>query len=73
VKRQREIAMQITINGTVESIRPCTLADLVKARGLNSDAIVIEYNQVIVKRDSWAQIQLRDNDHLELLSFVGGG
>lgn len=65
--------MQITINGTVESIQPCTLADLVEARGLNGDAIVIEYNHVIVKRDSWAQIQLRDNDHLELLSFVGGG
>lgn len=65
--------MQITINGTEESIQPCTLADLVKARGLNRDAIVIEYNHAIVKRDSWAQIQLRDNDHLELLSFVGGG
>ena len=65
--------MQITINGKLESITSCNLSDLIKAKGLNGDALVIELNHKIIKREHWEQIQLQDNDNLELLSFVGGG
>ncbi len=65
--------MQITINGKVETIEPGDLESLVKAKGLNRDALVIEHNQKIIKRKNWGQIQLKENDTLELLSFVGGG
>lgn len=65
--------MQITINGNVETIAPGNLEALVKAKGLNGDALVIEHNRKIIKRENWGQIQLKENDTLELLSFVGGG
>ena len=65
--------MQVTINGKVETIKPGDLEALVKAKGLNRDALVIEHNQKIIKRENWGQIQLKENDTLELLSFVGGG
>jgi sulfur carrier protein len=65
--------MQVTLNGKCESIQSGSLSDLVKAKGLNSDALVIELNHKIIKREHWEQIQLQDNDNVELLSFVGGG
>ena len=65
--------MRVTINGKRESIQPCSLSDLIKAKGLNSDALVIELNHKIIKREHWEQIRLQDNDNVELLSFVGGG
>jgi sulfur carrier protein len=65
--------MQITVNGKPETIRPCTIADLVKGKGLKAEALVVEHNRCIVRQAQWAAIQLRENDCLELLSFVGGG
>jgi sulfur carrier protein len=65
--------MQITINGKAETVEPGNLEALVKAKGLNRDALVIEHNRNIIAREKWGQIQLRENDTLELLSFVGGG
>jgi sulfur carrier protein len=65
--------MQITINGNVETVEPGNLEALVKAKGLNSNALVIEHNRKIVARENWEQIELKENDTLELLSFVGGG
>ncbi len=65
--------MQITINGKVETIESGNLEALVKAKGLSGDALVIEHNHTIIKRENWEQIQLKENDTLELLSFVGGG
>jgi thiamine biosynthesis protein ThiS len=65
--------MRVTINGKRESIQACSLSDLVKAKGLNSGALVIELNHKIINREHWEQIRLQDNDNVELLSFVGGG
>ncbi len=65
--------MRVTINGKVETIEPCTLETLVTSKGLNRDALVIEHNRNIIKRENWKQVQLQEDDTLELLSFVGGG
>ncbi|RJQ75431.1 MAG: sulfur carrier protein ThiS [Desulfobacteraceae bacterium] len=65
--------MQITINGRSEKIAACTIAELVRQKGLNPDRLVVEHNLNIVKQDLWSRIVLRDGDLLELLSFVGGG
>jgi sulfur carrier protein len=65
--------MQITINGKTETIESDSLEALVKAKGLNTDALVIEHNRKIITRDNWEQIRLKENDSLELLTFVGGG
>lgn len=65
--------MEVTINGTTESIDPCTIAQLVRQKGLRTDGLVVEHNFTIVKQPRWAETRLADGDHLELLSFVGGG
>ncbi len=65
--------MEVTINGTVESIVPCTIEQLVQQKGLRGDGLVVEHNFTIVKQSQWAGTRIAEGDTLELLSFVGGG
>lgn len=65
--------MKITVNGKPEKFNPCSILSFVKSKGLNPDAVVVEHNYKIVKRQAWESTQLQENDNLELLSFVGGG
>jgi thiamine biosynthesis protein ThiS len=65
--------MQVTINGQVEQMEPCTIDQLVRRKGLKPDALVVEHNQRIVRQAQWNEILLREGDALELLRFVGGG
>lgn len=65
--------MQIKVNGKHETVEPCSIADYVQAKGLNPTSLVIECNRKIIKQDRWDAVQIKDNDTLELLSFVGGG
>jgi sulfur carrier protein len=65
--------VKITVNGEPEEIRPCSIRDFVLGKGLAVEAVVVEYNYQIVKKNEWDTIELRENDNLEILSFVGGG
>lgn len=65
--------MQIKVNGRLEVVEPCSIADYVQAKGLKSTSLVVTFNQQIIKQEQWDAVPLKDNDTLELLSFVGGG
>ena len=65
--------MHIKVNGKHETVEPCSIADYVQAKGMNPTSLVVEFNQQIIKQDQWDAVQIKDNDTLELLSFVGGG
>jgi sulfur carrier protein len=65
--------MRITVNGCEEDISPCSLLAFIEAKGLAASGAVVEYNERIVRRADWNRIQLRENDRLEVLRFVGGG
>jgi thiamine biosynthesis protein ThiS len=65
--------MDIFINGKQETSPPCSIAELVARKGLLTDGLVVELNLRIVKHEQWQAIQLKENDVIELLSFVGGG
>jgi sulfur carrier protein len=67
------MAIQIIVNGVAETVPACTIAELVKHKGLLPGALVIERNQQIVKQEEWSSVRLQEQDRLELLSFVGGG
>ena len=66
--------MQVRING-IETAVPdgVTIHELVLARKLVPEALVVEHNQSIVRRETWPTITLAEHDALEFLSFVGGG
>lgn len=65
--------MRVRINGTEENVSAANLAELVDELELPKQSLVVEHNETIVRQEQWAQTPLRENDVLELLSFVGGG
>lgn len=66
--------MILTLNGKQESIgKPLNLDALVAAKGLCADKIVVEHNFNIISREDWPKIMLKDQDMIEIISFVGGG
>ena len=66
--------MILTLNGKQESIdRPLSLDALVAAKGLCPDKIIVEHNFSIVSKEDWPKIMLKDQDMIEIVSFVGGG
>lgn len=66
--------MNIRINGKVEAFTgPSTIEVLVSDKGLSADRIVVEHNNRIVSKEDWPGIVLRENDSVEIVSFVGGG
>jgi len=66
--------MILTLNGKQESIdRPVTLEALVLAKGLCPDKLVVEHNFSIISKEDWPKITVKDQDMIEIISFVGGG
>lgn len=66
--------MKIVVNGqVVEVTEGETLCGYLLKKGLPLERIVVELNQEIVRSEKWAQVFLKEDDHLEILRFVGGG
>ncbi|OPY18748.1 MAG: Sulfur carrier protein ThiS [Syntrophus sp. PtaB.Bin075] len=67
--------MRVRINGREEALPDSvtTLQELVRDRGLVPEYIVIEVNLQVIFRDDWPKVSLRDEDRIEIVSFVGGG
>lgn len=66
--------MRVRINGKDEPISGApNLAELIADRRLNPETIVVEHNLRIVRREEWPAVALRENDRIEIVSFVGGG
>jgi len=66
--------LRITLNGREENLgEGTTLAGLIALKGLNPDTVIVEYNYELVKKETWSDILLKENDRIEILRFVGGG
>ena len=50
-----------------------TVAGLLKQKNLSPDTVIVELNGEILRKESWPETALRENDRLEILRFVGGG
>ena len=66
--------MQIQLNGSPRSITaPMTVAGLLHDLAIPLASVVVELNKTILQPDCHATTLLQDNDHVELIRFVGGG
>jgi len=66
--------MILRINGEEEDVAKCAnLLELINAKRLKAESIVIEHNHKIVLREDWHGIILNERDNIEIVSFVGGG
>lgn len=66
--------MIIKINGKDEAVeKEVSLLELITSKKLSVDKIVIEHNLRIVTKEELAKVFLRENDAVEIVSFVAGG
>jgi len=66
--------MILRINGEEEDIIRCgNLLELIDAKRLKTEAIVVEHNHRIALKEQWHEIILNEKDNIEIVSFVGGG
>ena len=66
--------MLLIINGKQQNFPDSlTLEQLIEHLGMKGDRVAVELNREIVSRSEWSQTQLKDDDRLEIVHFVGGG
>ncbi len=65
----------LAVNGDLREVpRGTTLTVLLESLALDPRMIVVEHNREILRdRSSFASLELREGDTLELVHFVGGG
>jgi sulfur carrier protein len=67
-------AVRIKINGQwAEHSDGLTVAGLLAVLALDERRVAVERNAVIVRRKTFDQTALVDNDELEIVTLVGGG
>jgi sulfur carrier protein len=66
--------MQIILNGEKTELKNrLSLMALVRAQGMDPDAVVAEVNLKVIPGCEWENYMIENQDRIELLSFVGGG
>jgi len=66
--------MRICVNGeTTDLPDGLTVADLVERLGLHPRRVAVERNRRLVRRATFADTPLADNDAIEIVTLVGGG
>lgn len=66
--------MTLIINGETKNFTDnITLMELLKELSLEGKVMAAAVNMEIVKQDNWSSYELKNDDKLELLDFVGGG
>ena len=65
--------MRIIVNGKPQDHPdPTTITDLITRHHLTPDKVAIELNRRLVRSDKYATV-LKENDEVEIVTFVGGG
>jgi thiamine biosynthesis protein ThiS len=66
--------MKLTVNGKpLELPEGSTVDALLAELAIDAARVAIERNEDVVPRRTWPQTALRDGDHIEIVTFVGGG
>lgn len=66
--------IRVHVNGEAREVeRGTTVAQLVELCGLRPEIVAVEVNRSLVARARRAETQLREGDHVELVTLVGGG
>ena len=65
--------MKINLNGKQMDSQSKTLMALIREQSFDPDGLIAEVNFEIIKQNAWQDISIKEGDHIELLSLVGGG
>ena len=67
--------MNLKINGDVQSVENSiqTVQDLLTSRNIELKCVAVELNGDILDASQFDSMELKENDIVEIVSFVGGG
>jgi sulfur carrier protein len=66
--------IKIKLNGKVKSISEnCKMSELVKNLKIPMKKVAIELNKEIIDKKNINKINLKKNDKIEIVHFIGGG
>jgi thiamine biosynthesis protein ThiS len=66
--------MQIVLNGKSYPLdNISTLENIIQQFCKNNKHVIAELNGIIIKSQCWPETPIKNNDHIELVSIVGGG
>ena len=67
-------AIRVSVNGQWRTVsNPTCVGDLLRALGVATPRVAVEYNREILPKAQYAETLLRAGDELEVVTFVGGG
>ena len=67
-------SMQVTVNGEPRAVPPgTTVGALLAILGVTGDRVAVEVNTAVVTRALHMSTELKPDDHIEVVTFVGGG
>ena len=68
------VGIQVSVNGeTLRVPSGSTVADVLRQLSLDRARVAVEHNLRVVPRAEHASLRLNHGDHLEIVTFVGGG
>lgn len=63
----------IKINGQDRKFSDISLKELLEKCNFDSEKVAVELNEEIISKKDFDKIKIKDNDKIEVVSFVGGG
>ena len=69
-----EELMQIKVNGETDGVpENATIRDILTARALQEDIVIVLLNDDMVKTEAWNTVRVHADDRIEIIKVVGGG
>lgn len=66
--------IKVSVNGeAIDLPAGSTIAELLEQLRLDKARVAVEHNRRVVPRAEHAALRLNHGDHLEIVTFVGGG
>jgi thiamine biosynthesis protein ThiS len=66
--------LRIQVNGEPREVEHnISLSKLVAVLNIRAEQVAIELNHTVVRRETWKETLLKDDDKIEIVHFVGGG
>ena len=63
----------VKVKGEIIKASGKTILEMLEDEGYDSKKVVVELNLMIIPKEDYDKIIIKDNDSIEVLSFVGGG
>ena len=66
---------KIYVNGDAQEVSlPLNVSELIKQSDVQQpDMVSVQVNEEFAEREDWEQIQLKEDDKVDFLYFMGGG